>query len=68
VARALQRIADGAGAPLPMEAERLAVVLFAISNGLGIEAGIDPEAVPDDLLGELLGLIGREFFAALARA
>jgi AcrR family transcriptional regulator len=69
VARALRQLSDNLGVPLPMEADRFAVVFFAISNGLGIEAGIDPEAVPDDLLGELLALIARDFIAGVrARA
>ncbi|MGI8679965.1 MAG: TetR/AcrR family transcriptional regulator [Jatrophihabitans sp.] len=61
VARALTRLADTVGVPLPLPAEQLAVVLFAISNGLGIEAGIDSDAVPDELFGSVLALIARDF-------
>lgn len=64
VTRALTRISDNLGIPLPLPAEQFAVVFFAISNGLGIEAGIDPDAVPDELLGSVLALIARDFLAA----
>lgn len=57
VARALTRFADGLGFELPLPAEQLAVVLFALSNGFAVEAGIDPDAVPDELFGEVLTLI-----------
>jgi AcrR family transcriptional regulator len=67
VARALEQIERNLGVAVPMSPERLAVAFFAISNGLGIEAGIDPDAVPDDLLGELLGLIARDFITELRR-
>lgn len=68
VARALTRLADTVRVPLPLPAEQLAVVLFAISNGLGIEAGIDSEAVPDELFGRVLTLIARDFVAAAQRS
>jgi AcrR family transcriptional regulator len=68
VARALAALSERTGAPLPMPPDQLALALFAISNGVGIEAGIDPEAVADDLLARILGFIGRDFFAALRRA
>ncbi|RZS36552.1 TetR family transcriptional regulator [Herbihabitans rhizosphaerae] len=67
VTRALERVSDNAGVPLPLPAPQLAVVFFALSNGLGIESGIDPDAVPDDLLGNVLALITRDFVAALGR-
>lgn len=64
VARALTRLSENLGVPLPLPADQFAVVLFAISNGLGIEAGIDSDAVPDELFGSVLALIGRDFLAA----
>lgn len=67
VARALTQIEENLGVPVPMSPDRLAVTFFAISNGLGIEAGIDPDGVPDDLLGEILGLIARDFVTELRR-
>ena len=66
VARALTRLADTLGVGLALPADELAVVLFAISNGLGVEAGIDPDAVPDELFGSVLTLISRDFLAAAA--
>jgi AcrR family transcriptional regulator len=68
VTNALRDLSERTGVALPMAPERFAVVLFALSNGLGVESGIDPDAVPDDLMGELLALIGRDFFTALIRA
>jgi AcrR family transcriptional regulator len=64
VTRALTQLSENLGVALPLPADQLAVVLFAISNGLGIEAGIDPDAVPDELFGSVLALIGRDFLAA----
>jgi AcrR family transcriptional regulator len=64
VARALTRLSESLGVPLPLPADQFAVVLFAISNGLGIEAGIDSDAVPDELFGSVLALISRDFLAA----
>jgi AcrR family transcriptional regulator len=55
VGRALTRLRDESGVRLPLPPEETAVVLMALSNGLAIEGGIDPEAVPPDLLGRLLG-------------
>lgn len=55
VGRALTRLRDESGVRLPLPPEETAVVLMALSNGLAIEGGIDPEAVPADLLGRLLG-------------
>lgn len=64
VARALTRLSENLGVALPLPADQFAVVLFAISNGLGIEAGIDPGAVPDELFSSVLAIIGRDFLAA----
>lgn len=57
VTRALERLRDEAGVRLPLPPEEVAVVIMALSNGLAIEGGIDPDAVPDDLLGRLLAAV-----------
>jgi AcrR family transcriptional regulator len=68
VARALDRVAGGLDIELPMPSGELAVVLLALSNGLAVEADIDPEAVPDDLLGRVLTLIAGEAMAKIRAA
>lgn len=57
VTRALERIADALGLALPLPPSELAVVILALSNGLAVEGDIDSEAVPDDLLAQVLTLI-----------
>ena len=42
--------------------------LIEQSNGLAVEADIDPEAVPDDLLGRVLTLIAGDAMAKLRDA
>lgn len=57
VSRALDRVAAGLQFDLPMPANDLATVVLALSNGLAVETAIDPDGVPDDLLGRVLTLI-----------
>lgn len=59
VARALTALAEAGTLPLPLSANETATVLFALSNGLAIETGIDGDAVADDLLGRVLALLVR---------
>ena len=59
VVRALVRLSETTGLRLPLPAPEFAVVLFALSNGFAVEEGIDPEAVPDDLLPRVLQLLAR---------
>lgn len=59
VARGVGRVAEQTGLQLALPPDELAVVLFALSNGLAVESGIDPDAVPDDLLGTVLALLVR---------
>ena len=47
-------------------AERLGLVIGALGNGLALEKLVDPEAVPDELYGDMVVLIF-EGMAALAR-
>lgn len=60
IARALDQLAEDHGITLPMPAEEFALVLIALSNGLGIESGIDPDGVPDQIFGNVLLLLGRD--------
>lgn len=57
VSRALDRVAAGLQFDLPMPADELATVLLDLSHGLAVETAIDPDGVPDDLLGRVLTLI-----------
>jgi AcrR family transcriptional regulator len=57
---ALARRAETLGAgPLAIEPERIATTFMALIVGLAQQALVDPQAVPDDLLGETILLIYR---------
>ncbi|MEZ0107454.1 AcrR family transcriptional regulator [Catenulispora sp. EB89] len=57
VARAVARVSQDLAINLPFAPTEMATVMLALSNGLAVEAAIDPDAVPDDLLGRVLVLI-----------
>jgi AcrR family transcriptional regulator len=65
VSRALVRLTESLGFEFPLPPDELAVVFFALSNGLAVESGIDPEAVPDDLFGRVLALIAGDAVATI---
>jgi AcrR family transcriptional regulator len=44
------------GAQLPVPAEQLAAMTFAMSTGIALERALDPEAVPAELYGAMLEL------------
>jgi AcrR family transcriptional regulator len=49
--------ADQAGVRLPVPAEALAAMTFAMATGIAMERQLDPEAVPHDLFGTMLELL-----------
>jgi AcrR family transcriptional regulator len=55
------------GVPLTVPAERVATAVLALATGLAMEELVDPDAVPEDLFGEMLSLI-YDGNAARARA
>jgi AcrR family transcriptional regulator len=57
VARTLEARHATLGVPLAYSAERLGTAIVALCIGLAMEALAEPEAVPDELLGDILGLI-----------
>jgi AcrR family transcriptional regulator len=57
VKRGLDSVAELFNVEWPLPTEEVAVLFFALSNGLAVESGIDPDAVPDDLLAKVLSLI-----------
>lgn len=58
LARALTlRVRHLGGPSLGTSAERVASAFMALADGLALERLVDPEAVPDDLLGEILALV-----------
>ena len=58
LARALGARARHLGAPpLDTPAEEVAVAFMSLANGLALERLIDPDAVPDHILGEMFALV-----------
>ncbi|TCK26291.1 TetR/AcrR family transcriptional regulator [Pseudonocardia endophytica] len=57
VARGVEQFSTRTGITPALPPEQMAVMLFALSNGLGVESAIDPQAVPADLLGRVLALL-----------
>jgi AcrR family transcriptional regulator len=53
--------ADALGVDLPLPAEELAAMTFAMASGTAMERQLDPDGVPDELLGAMLEL----FFAGV---
>jgi AcrR family transcriptional regulator len=49
----------------PEAGERLGLFINALGNGLALEKLVDPDAVPDELFGELLALIFQAFEALM---
>ncbi|MFL5909917.1 MAG: TetR/AcrR family transcriptional regulator [Gaiellaceae bacterium] len=66
VARAMEA-REQMGIPLTMGAQELATGMAALANGLVAARIVDPESVPDDLLGEMLDLIYEGLAARAAR-
>lgn len=60
ISRALTKLSEEHQLVLPLPPDEFATILIALSNGLGIESGIDPEGVPDEIFGKVLLLLTRE--------
>ena len=59
LAETVAAYADRAGVELTMPPEHLATVLLALTNGLALERLGQPEAVPDELFGEVIATLFR---------
>jgi AcrR family transcriptional regulator len=57
IAGLIEEASKGNGVPLPMSAEEMAVVVTALSQGMTIRRLVNPESVPDDLLGRVYALL-----------
>ena len=57
VARAITRLCEHTGLRIVLPPDDMATVLFALSNGLAVESGIDPDVVPEELFGKVLVLL-----------
>lgn len=57
MARALEARHATTGVALTYPAERLATGILCLGAGIAMEALVDPAAAPDELFGELLGII-----------
>jgi AcrR family transcriptional regulator len=57
LARALEARHETTGVPLTFPAMKLATAIIALANGLAMDRIADPEAIPEELLGETLAVI-----------
>jgi AcrR family transcriptional regulator len=57
IAAALQRRLDEAGARSAISTADMALMTFAMTNGVALEALLEPDVVPDDLLGRMFALL-----------
>jgi AcrR family transcriptional regulator len=57
LARALRARHETTGVPLTYPAELLASAVLALGHGLAMSALVEPQAVPDELLGDVLQLL-----------
>lgn len=57
ITTAIAKAAGLHGIELPLAPEHLAVVVLALSNGLAVERGVDPAAVPPTLFSDVLKLL-----------
>jgi AcrR family transcriptional regulator len=57
MARALEARHATTGVPLTYPAERLATGILCLAAGIAMQAMVEPAAAPDELFGELLGII-----------
>jgi AcrR family transcriptional regulator len=67
LARALEARHEQMGIPLTVGAQDLATGMAALANGLAAVRIVDPESVPDNLLGEMLDLVQEGLAARAAR-
>lgn len=59
LAETVAAYAERAGVELALPADHIATVLLALTNGLALERLGQAEAVPDELFGEVIGLLFR---------
>jgi hypothetical protein len=59
VARILADEAERHGFDLPMPAESLGTIVRELGTGLGLAKLIDPDGIPDELLGDFVELVIR---------
>ena len=63
LSRVLSKLSEELDVELPLPPDDFAAVLLGLSNGLAMESHIDPEAVPDDLMGRVLTLLAGDAMA-----
>jgi AcrR family transcriptional regulator len=57
VADIITEHSKASGDPLPLPADQMAIAVEALSQGIALHTLVDPEGVPDDLLGRVYSLL-----------